>query len=228
MRYLLYFIYLGWHWGLNLAFFIIRHEIRGERKYGIRTIGTDNLAREVSEEDREHVAMYEPVNYYTATWLFDHLQSTDLHTTLLDVGCGKGRVLAMGAAYGFRTLAGIDLSPRLCASATEMQQLLYNRYQHIRITICCEDARQYTVPESVGVIFLFNPFDDVIMEGFIHRVKESLRRKHRPLKVLYANPQCKQLWLDAGFRETASFVKMDILKGSILVNTPPENYLFQG
>jgi len=217
MRYFLYFIYIGWHWGLSLAIFIIRHEIRGEKKYGIRTIGTDTLTADVSEEDRKHVAMYEPVNYYTATWLFDHLQPADLGTTLLDVGCGRGRVLAMGAAYGFKALAGIDLSPRLYRAARKMQNILYNRYQNIRIQVSCQDARAYTIPDAVGVIFLFNPFDDVIMEDFINQVKESLNRRRRPLKILYANPQCKQQWLDAGFEETDSFVKMNFLKGCVLV-----------
>ncbi len=51
---------------------------------------------------------------------------------------------------------------------------------------------------------------------FIQKVSESLYRKYRPLKVLYANPQCKQQWLEAGFTETASFVKLKYLQGSVL------------
>ena len=43
MRYLLYFFYLEWYWGFRLAQFIIRHEISGEKKYGIHTIGFGNL-----------------------------------------------------------------------------------------------------------------------------------------------------------------------------------------
>ena len=74
----------------------------------------------------------------------------------------------------------------------------------------------YYIPETVGVIFLFNPFDAVIMDVFIRKVSESLQRKNRPMKILYANPQCKQQWLDAGFKETASFVKLRYLQGSVL------------
>ena len=55
MRYLLYFFYLEWYFGFRLAHFIIRHEITGEKKYGIRTIGIDNLSGAVSVEDRKHV-----------------------------------------------------------------------------------------------------------------------------------------------------------------------------
>ncbi|MVT12382.1 methyltransferase domain-containing protein [Chitinophaga tropicalis] len=216
MRYILYFLYLGWHWGIAMACFVIWHEVHGEKKYGIRTIGTDDLSTDVSEEDREHATMYEPVNYYTATWLFDHLQPADLQTSLLDVGCGKGRILAVGAAYGFRNMTGIDFSPGLCRDATALAGMIKNKYPDTSITIACEDARYYDIPETTGVIFLFNPFNEVIMETFIRKVNESLLRKQRPLKVLYANPQCKDQWLAAGFKETASFVKLRYLKGSVL------------
>ncbi len=91
MRYLLYFLYLEWYWGFRLANFIIRLEISGEKKYGIRTIGIKNLSRAVSVEDRKHLNKYEPLNYYTSSRLFSYLQPDDITSTLLDVGCGKGR-----------------------------------------------------------------------------------------------------------------------------------------
>ena len=216
MRYLLYFFYLEWYWGFRLAHFIIRHEISGEKKYGIRTIGIDYLSRFISPEDRKHVSIYEPVNYYSSSRLFDYLQPDDFTTTLLDVGCGKGRLLAMGAAYGFSDIIGIDFSKKLCDAAANVCRGIKTRYPDTSITIECADARHYSIPETVGVIFLFNPFDAVVMDEFIKKVSESLNRKNRPLKILYANPQCKQQWLEAGFKEIASFVKLRYLQGSVL------------
>jgi SAM-dependent methyltransferase len=207
MKYLRYFLYVSWHWGIDLAIFIVKHEIRGEKRYGISTIGLDNLSDIVSKEDRLHVSTYEPVNYYTAGWLLDQLKTTD--TTFLDVGCGRGRVLVMAAAYGFKNIIGIDFSQRLCDQAASV-------CKDLPVTITCADARIYEIPDTVGVIFLFNPFDAAIMSEFILRVSESLSRKKRPLTVLYANPQCKDLWLEAGFTETGSFVKKTYLKGSLL------------
>jgi SAM-dependent methyltransferase len=216
MRYLLYFFYLEWYWGFRHAHFIIRHEISGEKKYGIRTTGVDNLSGAVSAEDRKHLSMYEPVNYYTSSQLFDYLQPTDFTTTFLDVGCGKGRLLAMGAAYGFSNIIGIDFSKKLCNAAANVCRGIKNKYPDRSITIECADARHYCIPETVGVIFLFNPFDAVVMDEFIKKVSESLCRKNRPLKILYANPQCKQQWLEAGFKEIALFAKMRYLRGSVL------------
>ncbi|GAA0554509.1 class I SAM-dependent methyltransferase [Chitinophaga japonensis] len=216
MRYLLYFFYITWYWGWDVAVFIIRHEIKGEKQYGIRTIGLDTLPDHLPSAERRHFSIYEPVNYYTATWLFDQLQAKDMETTLLDAGCGRGRVLAVGAAYGFRSIAGVDFSERLCATARQVCEGVAQQYPGTSFTITCADARYYEIPDSVGVIFLFNPFDDTVMEAFIDRVFESLVRRERPLKILYANPQFKHLWLEAGFRETASFVKKQILKGAVL------------
>lgn len=216
MRYLFYFFYLEWYWGFRLAYFIIRQEISGEKKYGIHTMGIDNLLGAGSAEDRSHASMYEPVNYYTSTRLLDYLEPADFTTTLLDAGCGKGRLLVMGAAYGFSDIIGIDFSKKMCDAAAVVCSGIKNKYPDISITIECADARLYCIPETVGVIFLFNPFDAYVMDAFIKKVFESLYRKNRPLKVLYANPQCKQQWLEAGFTEIASFVKMKYLQGSVL------------
>nr|WP_236023371.1 class I SAM-dependent methyltransferase [Chitinophaga chungangae] len=135
----------------------------------------------------------------------DKVTEAEKQTGFLDVGCGKGRVLAIAEAYGFRSVTGIDISPKLLATIPPG-----------RFIIHCIDARKYDIPDHTGVIFLFNPFDEKLMKDFIGKVKESLERKNRPLKVLYANPRCRQLWLDAGFEETDFFTKMKYLQGSVL------------
>jgi SAM-dependent methyltransferase len=220
MRYWLYFIYISRYWGIQLAYFIIRYEITGEKKYGIRTIGIAKLPATVSREDRKHLSIYQPLNYYTATRLFNYLQPADCKTTLLDAGCGKGRILAMGAAFGFTDLIGIDLSQKLCIAARKVGEQVQDRYPGTSVIIEQADARYYPIPGTVGVLFLFNPFDGPAMDLFIKRVMESLARQPRPLKILYANPQCRQQWLDAGFKETASFVKRTYLHGSVLEFDP--------
>jgi SAM-dependent methyltransferase len=216
MRYLLYFFYLEWYWGFRLARFIIRYEISGEKKYGIHTLGLRHLPRALSFEDRKHFSKYEPLNYYTSGRLLNYLQPSDFNTGFLDVGCGKGRLMAMAAAYGFSDIYGIDFSKQLCDTAAKVCSTIKNKYPNTSFDIEYADARYYNIPDQIGVIFLFNPFDGEVMIEFIKRVHESLERKNRPLKILYANPLFKQQWLDAGFTETESFVKLRYLQGSVL------------
>ncbi len=220
MLYFYYFLYIGWHWNFNLAWFVIRHEIAGERRYGIRTTGTYNLKDALSKADRQYATWYEPVNYYSAGWLFDQLQPADTSAHFLDVGCGKGRVMAIAAAHGFKAITGIDFSPQLCAAATRLADELIPRHPGLSAEVLCMNVRDYSVPDTVGVIFLFNPFSEEMMTIFAAQVTASLHRRPRRLTVLYANPQCRQCWLDAGFTETATFTKLEHLKGSVLVFEP--------
>jgi SAM-dependent methyltransferase len=216
MRYLLYFFYIGWYWGLDVALFIIKHEIRGERRFGIRTTGLHHLPEHLPEPERKHFSFYEPVNYYSATQLIEQLTPADKQTTLLDVGCGRGRVLAVAAAYGFKDMIGIDFSEELCEEAAANAERIEDLNPGAYITIEWIDARYYNIPSRVGVIFLFNPFDGTVMEIFIRKVLQSLEQHPRPMKILYANPQFKHLWQDAGFAEVTAFVKKGMLRGSVL------------
>ncbi len=220
LHYLRYFLFLAWNWNLRLALFITRHEITGEKKYGIRTTGVDYLPSHLSEDELEHVSIYQPVNFYTAENLFGQLTFSDKQLGLLDVGCGKGRVLAMAAAQGFRHIYGFDFSPDLCADAALLSSQLQTKHTDLVIDLECAHAENYFVPDDTGVIFLFNPFDHVIMKHFVHHVMESLTRNPRVMKVLYANPVCKELWLDAGFKEVFHFKKLKYLEGSIFEFQP--------
>jgi SAM-dependent methyltransferase len=218
MKFVRYFFYIGWNWNFPLAWFIVKHEIRGEEKYGINTVGIDDLKTSVPSEELEHASIYQPVNYYTAERLFKSIEEQDLEGSFLDVGCGKGRVLAIAAEHGFTDVIGIDFSPKLCHEAVSLAEILEEKHADVAITIDCLDARDYDLPENVSVIFLFNPFDEMVMTDFVEKVLQSLKEFPRRLKVLYANPQCKKQWLDAGFQEISSFKKMEYLQGSVLVN----------
>lgn len=219
-EYTKYFFYLGINWNFRLAWFILRKEIAGETKYQLQTTGVDDLTNSVAAHHRVHASIYQPVNFYTAEQLFAWIDETDLPGTFLDIGCGKGRVLALAAAYGFRNIIGVDFSAQLCHDAIQLSDQVEERYPGTIITIECEDVRNYHIPSSVSVLFLFNPFDDLVMKDFLYQVKRSLRKKPRKLKVLYANPQCKNQWLEAGFEEIHGFRKMKYLEGSVLVNSP--------
>jgi SAM-dependent methyltransferase len=219
--YLKYFFYLGWNWNFRLATTILWYEIKGEKKYGVDTIGINDLVDSVTEKDREGASIYQPVNYYIGEWLFSCLTENEkAGKSFMDAGCGRGRVMAMAAYHGFKKIFGFDISPRLCYEAIPNIETIKARFPSAEISLECIDAKQVEIPDDCSVIFLFNPFDKTVMEPFVRKVTESLIKFPRNMKVLYANPECRQLWLSAGFVETASVKKLKWLQGLVLEYKP--------
>lgn len=216
MDYIKYFFYLAWNWNFRLAVFVLYNELKGEKKYNQKTIGIDNLNNEIPEEILTHASVYQPVNYYTAELLFNQTFLEDTQGTLLDMGCGKGRVFGIGASYHFKHIIGVDFSQKLCEAATINARHIMFKNKELVIEVICADAGDYPIPISVTTIFLFNPFDNFVMRKVLKRLQESLALKPRPIKILYANPVCKKLFIEAGFIETFYFKKLTYLEGSVL------------
>ncbi|MGN6693993.1 MAG: class I SAM-dependent methyltransferase [Aquihabitans sp.] len=111
-------------------------------------------------------------------------------TTLLDIGCGDGRVLEEGLADGFARVLGRELDPGLAARA---QAAIGSAG-----TVEVGDALADPIPDDVGVVFLNNPFDSTGVAHLATLLGESLGRAPRPLLVLYLNPRPIEPLLDAG------------------------------
>ena len=73
--YIHYFIFLAWNWNLRIAIFIIRHEIKGEKKYKLNTSGFDELQHlQKKGIDITHSTIYMPVNYYMVEKMMEKLK----------------------------------------------------------------------------------------------------------------------------------------------------------
>src|ERR1700733_6284279 len=117
-KYLHYFFYVAWNWDLKLAWFVIRCEIKGEKKYQLDTIGADDLkSLEKKGVDISHATMYMPVNFFVLDHLLAEIRKYTDSKTFLDLGCGKGRAMVVAANYGFTDITGIDFSKKFCEDA---------------------------------------------------------------------------------------------------------------
>jgi SAM-dependent methyltransferase len=220
-KYLQYFFYIAWNWNAWLALFIILHEIKGERKYGINTIGVDELdSLEDIGIDTSHASKYLPVDYFVLEKLMDYVKTLDDKKGFLDLGCGKGRALVVAAEYGFNPVIGLDFHPKLSSEAAHLTGTLKERFPHTSFKVINNDAFYFEIPGNVSTIFLFNPFDEVIMSGVMGNILKSQRITPRTIRVLYANPVHKNLFIDEGFREIWHIKKMTYLEASVLELQP--------
>ena len=67
-------------------------------------------------------------------------------------------------------------------------------------------------------IFLFNPFDEIIMSAVVNNICTSLQNNPRKINIIYVNPLHKELFLKAGFTETWYSKKMEYIEAVILEN----------
>ena len=218
IAYIRYFYFLLDNWDLKIAWYMIKQEIKGERKYKINTTGEDELIKlEELGVDISHSTIYMPVNYYLLEEVFQQLPASP-RNHFLDMGCGKGRALCVAAHHGFNKVTGIELSKELCKIATENLSLTNQKFPDMQFKVIHNDAFYFEIPDDVDCIFLFNPFDEIIMSAVVNNIFESLQNNPRKLHIIYANPLHKEQFLKAGYTQTWYSKKMKYIEAVILEN----------
>jgi len=216
LQYIKYFFYLGFNWNWRIASYIIRQEIKGEKKYGINTTGADELKKmEAKGIDISHATVYMPTTYFQLEEIFTTLPPGE-RRHFLDIGCGKGRAMCIAAHYGYPVVTGIDFSQEFCEEAAGNLELTKKKVPALKFDIINKDAVKAEIPPDVDCIFFFNPFDVVIMKKVIKNIVKSLQYNPRNLHIVYANPLYKSLFLEHNFIETYYSKRLNYLELSIL------------
>lgn len=122
------------------------------------------------------------------------IKSNHTNDKMLDVGCGKGRMLRFFSCYGFAKVDGVEYSPELAEIARRNMK---------KLGLPCEvftgDAAEFTGYDGYNYSFLFNPLLPATMERFVGKLKESIARVPREITVMYTNPMCLSVFLENGF-----------------------------
>ena len=128
---------------------------------------------------------YDPLLYHHLFTVVRQLQ-VGPDDVFLDYGCGKGRVLVAAALRPFHEVIGVDLSPELC----EIARANVRRARGLccrNIRIVCADAISFDVPDSVTVLYFYNPFTGSILRGALAKVRQSLDRRPRAIHTIFLN-----------------------------------------
>lgn len=216
LTYINYFFYLASNWNLRIAYHILNKETRGEKKYAIRSTGADELhALEEKGIDISHATIYMPASYDLLEAVLLEIKQYRLKH-FLDIGSGKGRAMCVAAYHEFTQVTGIDFSKELCKMATENLEITKKQFPILEYQVINNDAFYYEIPASVDCIFLFNPFDEMIMSAVIENIEISLQESPRDLFIIYLNPLHKKQFTNNGFEEIFYTNKLTYLEGSIL------------
>ena len=154
------------------------YEQTWDKRLQIHTTGRDE-----SGADQYHHP-YEPTPYC----VLDRLADSGMigkGDTVLDYGCGKGRV---GFFLSYRTKAdaiGIEYDARIYESALKNQKTALSGQ---KVALRQANAETYEVEESVNRCFFFNPFSVEILRKVMARILESYYENPREVFLFFYYP----------------------------------------
>jgi hypothetical protein len=109
------------------------------------------------------------------------------HDVLVDVGCGKGRVINWWLSQGLRNrMVGIELDADVASAAARRLRRFPN------VSIVNADATTW-MPDDATLVYMYSPFDAAVMARFKEHLAERFAAKG--LTLLYWNPQFVEVFL---------------------------------
>ncbi len=216
LKYKDYYAYLIDNWNEKLANHIIETEITGEAKYGIITTGIDDLKKLAKKGvDISHATVYMPAPYAMLEDFFNSLNLKHFKH-FLDIGCGKGRALCVAAHHGAKKITGVEFSEALHQESAQNIAVTQKKYSKTKFNLLHNDAFYFKIEKDVDCIFMFHPFDELIMSGVLENIQMSLEKNPRIMTIIYFNPVAKKLFLEYGYKEVYVYKKLHYLKGVVL------------
>lgn len=155
-----------------------KNEIRWDKLLKIRTTGRDD-----SKADRYRYP-YEPTPYS----VLERLANSGLirkNNTLIDYGCGKGRVDYFMAYQTKCKSIGIEYDERIYEKATTNKETAVSSN---KVIIELANAEKFEVLESVDKIYFFNPFSVEILQKVIAQILDSYYENIRTIQLFFYYP----------------------------------------
>lgn len=135
-------------------------------------------------------------------YIFRNICRIEPGEVLVDAGCGHGRVIMWWLKHHRRNkIYGVEIDPQIA----EQTRRLFVKYPNVEII--AGDILE-NLPENAGVFYLFNPFQQKIINLFKQKVEE----KYRPgIKIIYYYPLCYSIFKIDPKWEVREFHKPEVL-----------------
>ena len=166
-------------------------EWKYERYFGIKTAG-------IKKSDSEQFLHYQGVTYYTLFRMESLLRKYAYTHAFFDIGCGKGRAMAVAAYFGFKEINGIELDNELTEIAQRNLLERLKFHPEVSFSIKTANAIDINYPAEPQVFFLFNRFDAQTLKHVLQRIGKNGLTQH---VFIYVNPLHKKVFLESGFNE---------------------------
>jgi protein-L-isoaspartate O-methyltransferase len=126
-------------------------------RLGIRANGT-------AKTDKPGAVYYATIRHNLIREVLDQLRLS-MDDEFIDIGCGKGRVLAIAATYPIGSILGIEYEPALANIAKSNVA----RQSHPRIGVCHGAAEDFDY-SKITVAYAFNPVEPDVLDLILAKI----------------------------------------------------------
>jgi len=127
----------------------------------------------------------------------------DCNDSILDVGSAKGGAINCMRRFPFKKIAGVEISYSLYRVSIKN----FKKYYDLRIELFNCDARNFEEYSRFNMFYLYNPFNEEILEEVIKKIKNSIS-KDREIFIIYNLPRYHNILLNYGFFKLKEFPAM--------------------
>ena len=161
-------------------------------RYGLDTCSLSELDElTILSNNKERGVSYQPSRVIPLKKLFNKIKPhIPDNSVLVDFGCGKGRVLLIAKSFGFSEVRGIEFASELCTIARKNCSVFEtNTGSNTPCRIIEADVTNYAINPEENVFFLFNPFDEEVLQKVVSGISNSLKARHRKVLIIYHFPK---------------------------------------
>lgn len=136
-----------------------------------------------NEEALLHATAYHAVWCRNLRELFSEARKTGyLFENFIDIGSGKGKAcFYANVKHSFEKIIGVEFSKPLVDIANKNKE----KFSAHNVSFIHTDATEFELPNQSNLIFMFNPFDNVVLEKFIIKNIDHFKNHHSV--IAYAN-----------------------------------------
>lgn len=190
-----------------------------ERLLNIKTSG-----KEKSLNDSFHYNIYEPTSYEALEALSKkyYVNSED---SIVDFGCGKGRLNFFVNYFYGSTVTGIEMNKYYYEEALDNKEayLRSHKIKENKINFICCLAENYEVRPLDNKFYFFNPFSLSIFIKVLWNIFDSLDKHERPIDLILYYPS--EDFIDYLENNTAFKLIKEIKLREQLINDPNHRFL---
>lgn len=144
-----------------------------------------------------HSCSWTSVIASSLSFVSHYLGTESSNFSLVDVGCGKGKVLLVATKKGFLkkflSFYGVEINSQLV-------EIAHSNFEVMDLPLCeifAESAKMLDLGKTNKklVLYLYNPFDESLLKEFLR--SQTFDR----CIIIYNNPQFSEVVVRAGFKE---------------------------